>query len=62
MRNQKWTADQPLAMSQLGRRLILHATSGAVSQTGYGLDGVTERQAITPTEIVRQVREAIGDE
>ncbi len=41
---------------------VLHATSEAVSETGYGLDGVSDRQAITLTEVMRQVREAIGDE
>lgn len=98
------TRDRTLAMSQLGRRLILHPTtislvvdqlqtrglverrphpsdrrtvlailtgegarvlheiSVAVSGTSYGLDGVTDRQAITLTEILRQVRVAIGDE
>jgi len=29
---------------------------------GYGLDGVSDRLAITLTEVVRQVRVAIGDE
>jgi DNA-binding MarR family transcriptional regulator len=43
-----------------------HATltkaSTALAAGGYGLDGVSDRLAITLTEVVRQVREAIGDE
>jgi Transcriptional regulators len=33
----------------------------ALSETGFGLEGVTPQLAVTLTEILRQVREKIGD-
>lgn len=96
--------DQALTMSQLSKRLVLHATTIslvvdqlqvrglvtrsqhpsdkrtvlatltakgaktlhkmnlAVSETGYGLDGVDERLAIMLTEVIRHARVALGDE
>lgn len=40
---------------------LLHKTSLEISKTGYGLDGLSERQAILLTEVIRQSRESLGD-
>jgi DNA-binding MarR family transcriptional regulator len=40
----------------------LRATTEAIRDARYGLDGVSERQAIALTEVVRGVRQALGDE
>ena len=49
------------SLSPAGDKVISTA-SGALARGGYGLDGVSDRLAITLTEVVRQVRVAIGDE
>jgi DNA-binding MarR family transcriptional regulator len=40
---------------------VLDETSEALAGVGYGLDGVSEQLAVTLTEILRQVREKLGD-
>ena len=39
----------------------LSVTSDALSELNYGLEGVSPRMAITLTEIIRQVRQSMGD-
>ena len=40
----------------------LRTTTAAIGGANYGLDGVAPRQAIALTEVIRGVREALGDE
>jgi DNA-binding MarR family transcriptional regulator len=40
----------------------LRATTDAIQGSAYGMEGVSERQAIALTEVIRGVREALGDE
>lgn len=40
---------------------VVDKASLALAESGYGLDGVTPQLAVTLTEILRQVREKIGD-
>jgi DNA-binding MarR family transcriptional regulator len=43
-------------------RKALDAANKALSDVGFGLGGVTDRLAITLTEVIRQVRAEIGDD
>jgi DNA-binding MarR family transcriptional regulator len=40
----------------------LRATTEAIREANYGLEGVPQRQAILLTEVIRSVREKLGDE
>ncbi|GAA5174341.1 MarR family transcriptional regulator [Pseudonocardia eucalypti] len=39
----------------------LATVSEALGEVNYGLEGVSDRMAITLTEVIRQVRESMGD-
>jgi DNA-binding MarR family transcriptional regulator len=47
-------------LTKKGTQALEDANRG-LADVGYGLDGVTESLAVTLTEILRQVRERLGD-